>query len=348
MNDNEKGKEIFLAQLRKMAEGYKTMEECVLDDVIPVNQAEAFGVAGDLREAFYAYHAEFLNDHETSTNTSGPFYNDEDVNEGIRKKFWYFYWPIVNLIEKKYSSFKCTLTIEPCYQDCSTILVLAENRYGENKLPFPVVILWEAIKAWYMPFDKPEEPSHVFAYLNDLYNSMEQVCSVALRIFDITNSADEENVSIPKMLKDLAETAVNNMGDVFYDPDEFKDYRYGLDEGEEPRGGDSANQRLIRNVTECVSKALTKAYSLGCSIKESIEEYIRWDNFTNELQCPECGAGHESLNTFVPMNMNFTVRPDGAPGDLVVDMDEIYYRMRNTDFQCRQYACECGYHFYVK
>lgn len=76
------------------------MEECLLDNDTPVIRAEAFGVPEELWEAFYAYHAEFLTDHGTSISTSGPFYNDEDVNEGVRKKYWYFYWPIVKLLEK--------------------------------------------------------------------------------------------------------------------------------------------------------------------------------------------------------------------------------------------------------
>lgn len=190
MNHIERGKEIFLAQLKEMAEGYKTIEECMLDNDIPVTLVEAFGVPEELREAFYAYHAEFLaeDDHETGTNSSGPFHNDEDVNAGVRNKFWYLYWPIVKLIERKYSSFNCTLIIEPHCQDYSIILVIAENRYEERKLPFPVVVLREAIKAWCMLFDEPNEPDHVFTHLFNLYDNMEQVCSLVMRAFNITNN----------------------------------------------------------------------------------------------------------------------------------------------------------------
>lgn len=209
----------------------------MLDTRIPVLQAETFGVPGELREAFYAYHAEFLTGHGTCTNTSGPFYNDEDVNKGVRKKYWYFYWPVVQKLNKQYPDLKFRVNIEPHHEDSSTILVIADNKYGKKRLAFPVVVLLEYVKAWCLPFDKPEEPNHVYACLCSLYNSMDQVCSATLSIFDVTNIT-ADNISIRKMLKDLAETAVNNMGDVFYDPDEFGDYRYGLDEGEEPRDGD--------------------------------------------------------------------------------------------------------------
>ncbi|TEB04770.1 hypothetical protein Psch_03532 [Pelotomaculum schinkii] len=193
MNNIDRGKEIFLGQLKEMAEGYKTMEECVLDNGIPFAQAEVFEVPVELREAFYAYHAEFLTDHGTCTNTSGPFFDDEDVNDGIRKKYWYFYWPIVKLLNNKYPDLQFRVIIEPHYEGSSTILVVVD-RYGKNKFTFPVVVLLEYVKAWCLPFDRPEEPNHVFFYLCNLYNSMEQVCSIALSIFDFTNSAKEENL----------------------------------------------------------------------------------------------------------------------------------------------------------
>lgn len=178
-----KGREIFLAQLKEMLEGYKTMEGCLLNDNLPVLRAQAFGVPRGLREAFYAYHAEFLTDHGTCTNITGPFYNDEDMKNGVRNKFWYFYWPIVKLVEMKYPNFKLSVTIEPHYDDSSNILVTAENMYGRDALPFPVVVFQECIKAWNMLFDTTEEPENVFMFLSGIFDRMNMICGKAVSLF---------------------------------------------------------------------------------------------------------------------------------------------------------------------
>lgn len=66
-------------------------------------------------------------------------------------------------------------------------------------------------------------------------------------------------------LRELAEKCVLDMGDVFYEPDEWGDYRWGLDDDEEPRENETAYERLINSVTECVYQALLQAYEMGRS-----------------------------------------------------------------------------------
>lgn len=66
-----------------------------------------------------------------------------------------------------------------------------------------------------------------------------------------------------KKLRELAARCVSDMGDVFYEPDEWGDYRWGLDEGEEVLEGQTANQRLLDHVTDCVHQALLQAYEMG-------------------------------------------------------------------------------------
>lgn len=69
----------------------------------------------------------------------------------------------------------------------------------------------------------------------------------------ISNNVTEEVVSM------LADDAISNMGDVFYDPDGFQDYNWGLNEGEEPDQNESANDRLMMHVKKHIEHAIRKA-----------------------------------------------------------------------------------------
>lgn len=167
------GRELFLAQLELMKECSKKvefLEDTGVEKLKPV--VHAFAVPEELAEAFFAYHMEFLSDPGGCTSINGAFFDDEDVKRGVWSKFYHFYSPIVYMIEAKYPQLQFSINIDPSYDDTTTIIVLAENRYGCDIIPVPVAVVNESWKAWHLPFDSPGDPESVYAELEQIYNGM--------------------------------------------------------------------------------------------------------------------------------------------------------------------------------
>lgn len=162
-----------MAQLELMRECGKKVEFLGDSGVEKLKPAvHAFTVPDELAEAFFAYHMDFLSGSGGCTNIDGAFFDDEDIKRGIWSKFYHFYWPIVNMIEAKYPQLQFSVNIDPSYDDTTSIVVIAENRYGYDILPVPAAVLNESWKAWHVPFDNPEDPENVYAELEQIYNGM--------------------------------------------------------------------------------------------------------------------------------------------------------------------------------
>lgn len=103
----------------------------------------------------------------------------------------------------------------------------------------------------------------------------------------------KQGQSTDEALRAIAAECVNSMGDVFYEPDEWGDSRWGLDGDEDD--GKTANQRLLESVKDGVYNALVKAWELGatrrgegratsdlCSLAERGE--MKWNLLPSALQ----------------------------------------------------------------
>ena len=195
--------------------------------------------------------------HGSATYYYGVFFDEDDIGRGIRRKVSYFYEPMVQFLRILYPDLRFSTRVEASREDSSAIMVIAENRTENGVLPMPILILYDTWKVWYSPFKHPDNPQEVYGELEAIYNKMNQQVQVALQLSRpsvITGQVEEK-------LRQLAESCVSQMGDVFYDPSEFGDERHGLADDEEP-GSEPATDRLISKVIDTVYEALTTANKL--------------------------------------------------------------------------------------
>lgn len=184
----ELGRSILLKQLEEMKDGSRIIDYVdMLDakETITVT-AKKYDIPESLQKAFYAYYLDFLVEVTNgSTEIEGVFYNDEDVLAGIHNKIFYFYDPIVKLLGQEHNNLEFSLTIEPVLDDYCTVMVIAENLYGENVIPFGFLVMKHEIKPWLTRFEEPGSPHKVYFELENIYKSMKAVISEAFRIFKV-------------------------------------------------------------------------------------------------------------------------------------------------------------------
>ena len=249
------GRQLFLRQLRYFKDGGKIID--YEDEEVAIPKLLLFDVPEDLQEAFLAYHREYIYDHGQVTCYDGVFFDEDDISRGIRKKVSYYYEPMVQFLRILYPGLRFSTRVEASRKDRSAVMVIAENRTENGLLTMPVLVLYETWKVWYSPFEHPGNPQEVYRELEAVYSRMDQQVQAALQI----SRAGAITGQVKEKLRELAESCVSQMGDVFYDPSEFGDERYGLDDNEEP-GDESATDRLIRKVTDSVYEALVATYKL--------------------------------------------------------------------------------------
>ena len=103
------------------------------------------------------------------SNEGGHFYDDNTL-AGIREKLYYYFRPIVNLLEKIEPDLYFYLNIDPSYEDSSSIIVLAEAK-GSAVLP-EFVIYSDAWKVWTPASDGC--PMDAFLKLERTYGNMQK------------------------------------------------------------------------------------------------------------------------------------------------------------------------------
>lgn len=131
--------------------------------------------------------------------------------------------------------------------------------------------------------------------------------------------------------------------------------------GEEPDA-----EWLPKLVTELLDVAQTsvtmmiileKQYGidLDSALKNHIQklikkEYIKSVNLENPIECPHCGAGHDDIESLIPINVNCSINKDGTTGEIILNNEEIYNRVHKTadSINSIEYACNvCGENFTV-
>jgi hypothetical protein len=176
------GRKIFLWQLEVMKKGnhIRKINELDAAELKRLNRiAKPFHVPKNLREAFFEYYWEFINNNRgESTRTDGTFFNDEDTKAGIEDKFYHFFEPMIGIFERTYG-ISLSTTVNPSYEDATRIL--ATSIYQTRELPFCVVFFDSSFKSWYSFFDRQEFKA-VYEQLESWYDEM---VSVYLKLADL-------------------------------------------------------------------------------------------------------------------------------------------------------------------
>jgi len=163
----EKGREIFLRQLRNMDGDSKVTwvnkEKGRQYQVL----AKRFQIPEDLQAAFIAYLREYAENVGQCTRTDGVFFNDENVDSGIYDKLYYFYRPIADELEKNFPGLRIRIYIEPSCDDRSAVLFVVES-FDRKYFALPFVILEDHFKVWNAFFDR-FEPEAVYKFIGEMY-----------------------------------------------------------------------------------------------------------------------------------------------------------------------------------
>ena len=178
----QKGRDVFLRQLRMLKERYKTVDWLDADEETRyLELAEKFQIPEDLREIFFAYVWEYVEDTGQCTRTDGVFFNDDNISAGIYDKLHCFYRPLTDVVEEEFAGLRLRVCIEPNYHDSSTVLVVAEGvavfvafepaRTTFQYFTLPFVVLNDYFKVW-QPFFDRFEPQEVYRQLGTKYAAM--------------------------------------------------------------------------------------------------------------------------------------------------------------------------------
>jgi hypothetical protein len=129
------GEELLLAQLRFLKSRFG-LNQINIDDQTTNKLAEKYEIPADLYEAFAAYCAEYVFDHDGYLKESGIFGGDDILN-GIINKYHSFYRPIADAVEKKLDNQVCLdIYIEPSYLATTTVIIIASIGDGQEILAF--------------------------------------------------------------------------------------------------------------------------------------------------------------------------------------------------------------------
>lgn len=166
------GEKLLLIQLQYMTEGQKVIDWDDLDQEPVIKElATKFNIPDNLMDAFRAYAVDYLLDtNGRCTVEFGPFYNDEDVKDGVWSKVYYFYKPLVEEFMKQYPDLRYNIYIDASYSDASNLVITVSNGFLKGKiLPCSMVLYSDSWKIWNQVSNP--DPAELYNYLEACFDS---------------------------------------------------------------------------------------------------------------------------------------------------------------------------------